>query len=53
MALGIEPICSPFGLGLKTALGDNPIARAGVPTAAMLSADEPFVTQYRIEAEPI
>jgi hypothetical protein len=50
VAIGVEPICSPFGLGPATALADNPIARAGTPTARAFRRGEPFVTRYRIEA---
>lgn len=53
LALGLEPICSPFGLGLATALADNPIARAGTLTARSFSAHEDFVTRYRLEAEAL
>jgi len=53
LALGIEPVCSPFGLGPATAIADNPIARSGVRTAREFSADTIFVTRYRIEAEPL
>jgi hypothetical protein len=50
VAIGVEPICSPFGLGPPTALADNPIARGGTPTALSFRRGEPFVTRYRIEA---
>jgi hypothetical protein len=53
LALGIEPICSPFGLGPATAIADNPIARFGVATALEFSPDKVFVTRYRIEAEAL
>ena len=53
VAVGIEPICSPFGLGPGTALADNPIARSGTPTALSFRAGQPFVTRYRIAAEPL
>jgi hypothetical protein len=53
LALGMEPICSPFGLGPATALADNPIARSGTPTARSFKAGETFVTHYRIEAEAL
>ena len=53
LAIGVEPICSPFGLGPPTALADNPIARSGTPTAVALRRDEPFVTRYRIEVEAL
>jgi hypothetical protein len=53
LALGLEPVCSPFGLGLATALADNPIARSGTPTALNFSANKDFVTRYRLEAEAL
>jgi len=53
LALGVEPICSPFGLGPATALADNPIAKSGVATARAFAPGEAFVTRYRIEAEPL
>ncbi|TPL61329.1 hypothetical protein FJ942_00525 [Mesorhizobium sp. B2-4-2] len=53
VAIGIEPICSPFGLGPATALADNPIAQSGIATALEFSPERPFVTRYRIEASPL
>jgi hypothetical protein len=53
LALGLEPICSPFGFGVATALADNPIARSGTPTARNFKANEDFVTRYRLEAEAL
>jgi len=53
LAIGIEPICSPFGLGPATALADNPIALSGVPTAQDMSPDTPFETHYRIAASAL
>ena len=53
VALGIEPICSPFGLGPATARADNPVARSGTPTARAFAAGEIFTTRYRIAAEAI
>ncbi|MET0599625.1 MAG: hypothetical protein ABWZ57_17350 [Mesorhizobium sp.] len=53
LALGIEPVCSPFGLGPETARADNPLARSGVATALDFAPDRPFTTRYRIEAEPL
>ena len=50
-AVGIEPICSPFGLALATALADNPIAASGTPTAQSFRQGADFVTRYRIAAE--
>jgi hypothetical protein len=53
VAIGIEPICSPFGLSLATALADNPIAQSGIATALEFSAEKPFVSRYRIEASTL
>lgn len=53
VAIGIEPICSPFGLGPATALADNPIAQTGIATALEFSPEKPFVTRYRIEASAL
>ena len=53
VALGMEPICSPFGMGPASARADNPIARSGTPTARDFRAGEIFTTHYRIEAEPL
>jgi hypothetical protein len=53
LALGMEPVCSPFGLGPATAAADNPIARSGTPTARDFAAGETFATRYRIAAEPL
>lgn len=53
VAIGIEPLCSPFGLGPAAARADNPIARSGTPTVREFAAGEVFTTQYRIEAEAL
>jgi hypothetical protein len=53
LAIGIEPICSPFGFGPATALAENPIARSGVPTALEFSPLAPFETRYRISVGPL
>lgn len=53
VAVGVEPICSPFGLGLATALADNPVAQSGTSTAFAFEAARPFVTRYRISAETV
>jgi hypothetical protein len=52
-ALGMEPICSPFGLGPASARADNPMAKSGTPTARDFKAGEVFTTRYRIEAEAL
>lgn len=53
LALGMEPICSPFGLGPAVARADNPIAKSGTRTARDFAAGEVFTTRYRIEAEEL
>jgi galactose mutarotase-like enzyme len=53
LALGMEPVCSPFGLGPAVARADNPLAKAGTPTARDFAAGEVFTTRYRIEAEEL
>lgn len=53
LALGMEPICSPFGLGPGAAIAENPLARSGTPTARAFAVGEIFTTRYRIEAEPL
>jgi hypothetical protein len=53
LGLGLEPICSPFGLGPATAAADNPLAQSGTPTAREFVAGAVFTTRYRIEAEAL
>jgi hypothetical protein len=53
LALGMEPICSPFGLGPAAARADNPMAKTGTRTARDFAAGEVFTTRYRIEAEKL
>jgi len=50
VALGVEPVCSPFGLGLRAARGPNPLANSGIPTAVEFDPSRPFCTTYRISA---
>jgi len=50
VALGVEPVCSPFGLGLDAARSANPLANSGIPTALEFDAATPFCTTYRISA---
>ena len=50
VALGVEPVCSAFGLGLEAARGENPLARSGIPTAIEFNPAKPFHTRYRIWA---
>lgn len=51
LALGMEPVCAPFGLGPPIATADNPITAAGVPTALRFSPATPFVIRYSISAD--
>lgn len=53
LALGMEPICSAFDLGPQVSAADNPISRAGTPTARRFTAGESFGTTYRIEVEAL
>ena len=53
VAIGLEPVCSPFGLGPAAARADNPMAASGTPTAYPFKAATPFVTRYRISAEAL
>ncbi|HHY51291.1 MAG TPA: hypothetical protein GYA10_16280 [Alphaproteobacteria bacterium] len=53
LALGMEPVCSPFGLGPAAARASNPMATAGTPTARDFAAGEVFTTRYRIAAEAL
>jgi hypothetical protein len=50
VALGIEPVCSAFGLGLEATRNDNPLRRSGVATVIEFEPAVPFQTQYRISA---
>ncbi|RYH07877.1 hypothetical protein [Tropicimonas sp. IMCC6043] len=50
-AVGIEPVRGAFDLGPEIGANpQNPIAKAGIPTALTLSAGKDFVTTYRIGA---
>lgn len=53
MALGMEPICSPFGLGPATARADNPVSRSGTSTTRAFAAGETFETRYHLTVEPL
>ena len=53
LALGLEPVISPFGFGVATAAGPNPMAARGVPTARVFRAGEVMTTRYRLAVEPI
>ena len=48
LCIGIEPICSPFGLSPDMARANNPIAANGTPTCVVLRPDTPVTIHYRI-----
>ena len=53
VALGIEPICSAFGLGLEATRNDNPLRRSVLRTAVDFEPERPFQTEYRISASAL
>jgi hypothetical protein len=53
LCIGIEPICSPFGMSPDMARADNPIAADGTPTCVTLSPDTPLTIRYRIAVSQI
>ncbi len=52
LALGIEPICSPFGLSPATARAPNPVNATGIMTARPFRAGETLATTYRLTVTP-
>jgi hypothetical protein len=50
VALGVEPVCSAFGLGRGVSTHANPIAESGTNTAIEITAGQVFETTYRISA---
>jgi hypothetical protein len=52
LALGMEPICSPFGLSPATARIPNPVTAAGTPTTRSFRAGESLTTTYRLIVSP-
>lgn len=53
LAMGMEPVCSPFGLGPATARAPNPVSAAGTATARPFAAGEVLETAYRLSVEPL
>lgn len=53
VALGIEPVCSAFGLGLEATRNENPISLSGTATVIEFDPATPFRTTYRISAEAL
>jgi hypothetical protein len=52
VALGVEPVCSAFGLGSGVSTHANPIAESGTDTAIDVEAGQSFETTYWISAHP-
>ena len=52
-ALGIEPVCAAFDLGVVASTRHNVISERGVPTALALDPAAPLVLRYRIGVEPL
>jgi hypothetical protein len=50
VALGVEPVCSAFALGLEATRNDNPLSRSGINTVIEFDPATPFRTSYRISA---
>lgn len=50
LALGLEPVCAAFDLGVAASAAPNPINRSGIPTAHQFRAGQTFTTHYRIAA---
>lgn len=53
LCIGIEPLCSPFGLSPDTARADNPISAEGTATAVALTPEAPLTIRYRIAVSPL
>lgn len=53
LCIGIEPICSPFGLSPDLARVSNPISASGTPTCVPLSPTAPLTIRYSIGVSPI
>jgi hypothetical protein len=50
VALGVEPVCSAFALGLEATRNENPLSQSGVDTVIEFDPATPFRTTYRISA---
>jgi hypothetical protein len=50
-ALGLEPVCSCFDLGVAASTARNPIADSGIATAMELSVHTPLVIDYRMAVQ--
>jgi hypothetical protein len=49
LAVGVEPVCAPFDLGVAHARNSrSPLARAGIPCTREFKPDHDFVTTYKL-----
>ncbi|WP_226781173.1 hypothetical protein [Oceaniglobus trochenteri] len=48
LCVGLEPLCSPFGMSPDMARAENPINATGTPTCVPLTLDTPLTIRYRI-----
>ncbi|MCJ8323385.1 MAG: hypothetical protein HRU29_13770 [Rhizobiales bacterium] len=53
LCIGLEPICSPFGMSPDMARAKNPINAQGIPTCVPLSPDTPLTIRYRFEISQV
>jgi hypothetical protein len=51
LALGIEPVCANFDLGVAAGTSKNAASERGVATSMRLSPDEPLVIDYRLSVD--
>jgi hypothetical protein len=47
-ALGVEPVCAAFDLGVSVSANENAISAGGIPTALSLHPDFPLEIDYRL-----
>ncbi len=53
LCIGIEPICSAFGLSPDLSRSGNPVSAAGTPTCLRLTPRTPLTIRYRIGVEDL
>ncbi|WP_167338335.1 hypothetical protein [Paraburkholderia oxyphila] len=47
-ALGVEPVCAAFDLGVSASVGANAISARAIPTSLSLRPEVPLVIDYRL-----
>jgi hypothetical protein len=47
-ALGIEPVCANFDLGVIASVSENEVSARGIAASMLLSPEEPLVIDYRL-----